>query len=94
MKHDIAEKHAHLYLVNANKIATAVGIPGRTNNILILFYFKFGLKGLVSFEDAVEAMKVAVKKTYAKRGEAVIASNIKAIEETLKIIDNCEVKYD
>lgn len=68
MKRDIAKKNAKLYLVNANKIATAVGIPGRTNNILILFYFKFGLKGLIPFEDAVEAMKVAVRKTYAKRG--------------------------
>lgn len=57
MKHDIAEKDAKLFLVNANKIATAVGIPGRTNNILILFYFKFGLKGLVPFEDAVSSMK-------------------------------------
>lgn len=43
MKHDIASKHCRLYMINANKVATEVGIPGRTNNILILFYFKFGM---------------------------------------------------
>lgn len=68
MKKDIARKHAHLYMINANKVATEVGIPGRTNNILILFYFKFGMTGLINFEDAVLDMKQAAKKTYAKRG--------------------------
>ncbi len=68
MKRDIAVKNGKLYIVNANKVATACGIPGRINNVLILFYFKFGLNGLIAFEDAVTAMKVAVKKTYAKRG--------------------------
>jgi len=43
MKRDIAAKHAKLYMINANKVATEVGLPGRTNNILILFYFKFGM---------------------------------------------------
>jgi pyruvate-ferredoxin/flavodoxin oxidoreductase len=43
MKRDIAIKKARLYMINANKVATEVGLPGRTNNILILFYFKFGM---------------------------------------------------
>jgi len=69
MKHDIAIKNCKLYMINANKVASEVGIPGRTNNILILFYFKFGMKGLIDFSDAVDDMKLAAKKTYAKRGE-------------------------
>lgn len=44
-------------MINANKVAIDVGLPGRTNNILILFYFKFGMKGLIEFEDAVIDMK-------------------------------------
>jgi pyruvate-ferredoxin/flavodoxin oxidoreductase len=68
MKQDIAIKHGKLYMINANKVANEVGLPGRTNNILILFYFKFGMQGLIKFEDAVTDMKLAAKKTYAKRG--------------------------
>jgi pyruvate-ferredoxin/flavodoxin oxidoreductase len=59
IKKDIARKHANLYMINANQVATAVGLPGRTNNILILFYFKFGMTGLIKFEDAVMDMKIA-----------------------------------
>jgi len=89
MKHDIAVKHGKLYMINANKVATEVGIPGRTNNILILFYFKFGMQGLINFEDAVTDMKIAAKKTYAKRGQAIIDSNIQAIDQSVAIIDKC-----
>lgn len=49
MKHDIATKNCKLYMINANKVAAEVGIPGRTNNILILFYFRFGMQGLINF---------------------------------------------
>lgn len=76
MKRDIAAKNCRLYMINANKVATEVGIPGRTNNILILFYFKFGMQGLINFQDAVDDMKLAAKKTYAKRGEKVIQANM------------------
>jgi pyruvate-ferredoxin/flavodoxin oxidoreductase len=72
MKYDLARKNCRLYMINANKVATEVGIPGRTNNILILFYFKFGMTGLIDFNDAVDDMKLAAKKTYAKRGDKVI----------------------
>ena len=80
MKKDLADRNAKLYLINANKVASDVGIPGRTNNILILFYFKFGMSSLIKFEEAVEDMKNAARKTYAKRGQAVIDSNILAID--------------
>ena len=43
VKRDIARKNCKLFMINANKVANEVGLPGRTNNILILFYFKFGM---------------------------------------------------
>lgn len=49
MKRDIAKKQCKLYMINANKVAAEVGIPGRTNNILILFYFRFGMSNLINF---------------------------------------------
>lgn len=80
-------------MINANKVANEVGLPGRTNNILILFYFKFGMAGLIGFDDAVTDMKLAAKKTYAKRGQAVIDANIQAIDKSVAIIDQCCVAY-
>ncbi|KAH0575434.1 Pyruvate-flavodoxin oxidoreductase 1 [Spironucleus salmonicida] len=94
LKHDIAEKNGKLYMVNANKVSIDCGIPGRTNNILLLFYFKFGMTQLIKFEDAVEAMKDAARKTYVKAGQKVIDNNINAIDATVKLIDQCYVNYD
>lgn len=94
MKRDLAKRHAQLFMINANKVATDVGLPGRTNNILILFYFRFGMAGLINFEDAVLDMKLAAKKTYAKRGQAVIDANMHAIEQSVEVIDKCRVQYD
>lgn len=39
-------------------------------------------------------MKLAAKKTYAKRGEKVIQSNMEAIDRSVQLIDQCLVEYD
>lgn len=39
-------------------------------------------------------MKLAAKKTYAKRGEKVIQANIEAIDRSVAMIDQCAVEYD
>lgn len=39
-------------------------------------------------------MKLAAKKTYAKRGEKVIQANIEAIDRSVALIDQCNVEYD
>lgn len=41
------------------------------------------MQGLINFEDAVEDMKQAAKKTYAKRGQQVIDANITAINQSV-----------
>lgn len=49
---------------------------------------------MINFEDAVEDMKQAAKKTYAKRGQQVIDANITAINKSVELIDKCHIEYD
>src|SRR5436305_14322048 len=43
----------------------------------------FALSNVVPREQAIAAIKNAVRKTYGKRGEDVVAKNFAAIDETL-----------
>ena len=89
----LAEKRAKLVVADAYKIAEQVGLPGRINSITILFFFRYALGSLVSFEDAIKEMKNSVAITYKKKGQKVIDMNINAIDIGSKMVDTCEVKY-
>ena len=53
----------------------------RTNTILQSAFFK--LADVMPIDDAVEYMKAAAKKSYGKKGDAVVQMNWKAIDAGL-----------
>ena len=72
---------ASLYVINAQKIAKECGLKNKINVIMQSAFFK--LSNIMDYSKAVEAMKIAVKKTYGKKGDAVVDSNYKAIDAGL-----------
>ena len=54
----------------------------RINTVMQPCFFK--LAGILPAEEAIEQIKAFVKKTYAKRGEAVVARNYAAIDHSLE----------
>ncbi|MCX7954594.1 MAG: pyruvate:ferredoxin (flavodoxin) oxidoreductase [Bacteroidales bacterium] len=84
MKKIIAEKNVNFYIINASKIAEEIGIPGRTNTIMQSAFFK--VSNVIDYNLAVEEMKDAVIKTYGRKGEDIVNSNIKAIEAGEKVV--------
>ena len=78
VKKTIAAKKIRLYLINATKIASEIGLGGRTNTILQSAFFK--ITGIIPYEDAVAYMKKAIDKTYGKKGEAVVNMNYAAVD--------------
>nr|WHT24108.1 pyruvate synthase [Giardia intestinalis] len=94
MKREIARKNIQVYAVNANKVAQSVGLGGRINTIMILFFLKLGLSKLLDFDIACEDMKAAAKITYAKQKAEVIEANVKAIDVARSVIEQCRIEYD
>ena len=74
----IAKKHIKVYIINATKIASEIGLGGRTNTILQSAFFK--ITGIIPYEDAVKYMKDAIVKSYGKKGENVVAMNYAAVD--------------
>src|SRR5581483_10038746 len=78
---EIAEKHLRLYLIDASKVARDTGMGGRVNTIMQTAFF--AISGVLPREQAIEEIKRSIKKTYGKRGEAVVQQNFRAVDETL-----------
>ena len=60
----------------------------RTNTILQSF---FKLANVMPIDRAVEFMKAAAKKSYGKKGDAVVEMNYKAIDAGVDAVHKVEV---
>ena len=78
MKQLLAKKKAKFYTINAIKLAGQVGMGGRINTIMQAAFFK--LAAIIPYEDADKYMKAYAKKTYGKKGDAVVQKNWDAID--------------
>ena len=85
----IADNKIQLYTINAIDKAIEIGMGKRTNTILQSAFFK--LANVMPIEDAVRYMKEAAKKSYGKKGDAVVEMNYKAIDAGLDAIHKVEV---
>ncbi len=78
MKQTIAKKHIRFYNMDAVKLAREVGMGNRINTIMQSAFFK--LAEIVPADEAIDYMKAAAKKSYAKKGEDVVQKNYAAID--------------
>lgn len=79
VKHQLAEKEAKFYIIDANKIAAEIGMGRHTNTILQASFFYLN-QGIMPYEQAQGLMKEFAKKSYSKKGQDVVELNYKAID--------------
>ncbi|WP_421794801.1 pyruvate:ferredoxin (flavodoxin) oxidoreductase [Haliscomenobacter sp.] len=77
----ILDKKLRFYVIDASKVAEEVDMGNRINTIMQVCFF--ALSGVLPREDAIAEIKHAIKKTYSKKGEAVVQQNFKAVDATL-----------
>ena len=85
----IADNNIQLYTINAIDKAIEIGMGKRTNTILQSAFFK--LANIMPIDEAVEYMKAAAKKSYSKKGDAVVEMNYKAIDAGVDAVHKVEV---
>ena len=78
VKSYIANNDIKFYTVNAIDKAREIGMGKRTNTILQSAFF--ALANIMPIAEAVDYMKYMAKKSYLKKGEAVVELNYKAID--------------
>ena len=61
-------------MIDAYKVARETGMGNRINTIMQTCFF--AISGVLPREEAIEAIKDAIRETYGKRGEAVVAKKL------------------
>ena len=62
-------------------VASGLGLGSRVNTILQTCFF--ALSGVMPRDKAIEAIKRATEKTYAKKGKAIVEKNFAAIDSAV-----------
>ena len=90
MKNMIAEKKLKFYVIDAQKIASKVGLGNRINTVMQAAFFK--LANVIEYSEAEGYMKAAIKKSYGKKGDAIVNMNCAAIDKAISGLKR--VKYN
>jgi pyruvate-ferredoxin/flavodoxin oxidoreductase len=77
----ILEKQLRFYVIDGYKVAEETGMGNRINTIMQTCFF--AISGVLPKDQAIESIKYTIRKTYGKRGEAVVQRNFEAVDRTL-----------
>jgi pyruvate-ferredoxin/flavodoxin oxidoreductase len=86
---EILRKNIEFYVIDGYKVARDAGMGSRINTIMQTCFF--AISGVLPREEAIEQIKKAIKKTYGKRGEAVVLKNFAAVDAALAHLEKVEV---
>jgi pyruvate-ferredoxin/flavodoxin oxidoreductase len=82
VQEQIIGKKLRFYVIDAVKIAEELGLGGRINVIMQTAFFS--IADIIPLATALPAIKDAIKKSYGKAGDAVVAMNCKAVDAALE----------
>ena len=77
----LIEQRANLFVIDGNKVARDAGMGGRINTVMQTCFF--AISGVLPAQQAIEAIKNSIRKTYAKKGGEVVEMNLRAVDQTL-----------
>ncbi|MEE1218417.1 MAG: pyruvate:ferredoxin (flavodoxin) oxidoreductase [Ruminococcus sp.] len=92
MKKILAERNINFYTIDGIKIGKEIGLGGRINTVLQSAFFK--IADIIPAEEAKELMKAAAKKSYMKKGQAIVDMNYAAIDRGMEDLKKVEIPAD
>lgn len=88
VKQTLLDKNAEVYTIDAGGIAESLGLGNRISMVLQAAFFK--LSKVLPEEEALQEMKAAARKTFQKKGEAVVQKNLQAINAGMERVNRVE----
>ncbi len=85
----IVAKKLKMHVIDAVKVARESGMGGRINTIMQVCFF--AISGVLPRQEAIDAIKKSIKKTYGKKGEEIVQMNLKAVDNTLARLHEVKV---
>ena len=78
----IIDKKVKFYVIDGIGLAKQLGLGARINMIMQTAFF--AISNILPPDEAVAAIKKAIKKTYGKKGEKIVQMNYDAVDTALK----------
>jgi pyruvate-ferredoxin/flavodoxin oxidoreductase len=85
----ILKKQIKFYVIDGYTVGREAGMGTRINTIMQTCFF--AISGVLPREEAIEQIKKAIKKTYGKRGDAVVQQNFAAVDAALSHLHQVKV---
>jgi pyruvate-ferredoxin/flavodoxin oxidoreductase len=89
VQRQIIDKKLKFYVIDGYEVAKQTGMGGRVNTIMQTCFF--AISGVLPSEDAIDAIKHSIEKTYGKRGESVVKKNFAAVDASLAHLHEVKV---
>jgi pyruvate-ferredoxin/flavodoxin oxidoreductase len=81
MQQTVIDKGLRFFVIDANDVARKAGMGGRINTVMQVCFF--AISNVLPREEAIEAIRESIRKTYGKKGEEIVEKNLEAVETTL-----------
>jgi pyruvate-ferredoxin/flavodoxin oxidoreductase len=89
VQQQIISKKLKFFVIHGDEVAKVTGMGGRINTIMQTCFF--AISGVLPREEAIAAIKYAIKKTYGKRGDTVVQKNYAAVDASLSHLQEVKV---
>ncbi len=77
----LIEKKMKFYVIDAYEVAKKTGMGSRVNTIMQTCFF--AISGVLPKDEAINAIKYSIEKTYGRKGEDIVQKNFEAVDHTL-----------
>ncbi len=81
VQQQIIDKKAKFYVIDGYQVARETGMGSRVNTIMQTCFF--AISGVLPKDEAIAAIKKAIKKTYGAKGDEIVQKNFAAVDGTL-----------
>ena len=89
VQEEIISKKLKFYTINAVEVARETGMGQRINTVMQTCFF--AISNILPKDEAIAQIKNAIKKTYSKKGDAIVQKNFQAVDASLAHLH--EVNY-
>jgi pyruvate-ferredoxin/flavodoxin oxidoreductase len=89
VQQQIIDKQLKVYVIDGYDVAKAAGMGNRVNTVMQACFF--AISGVLPRDEAIAQIKKAIKKTYGKRGEAVVNMNYAAVDSSIENMHEIKV---
>jgi len=82
VQESLIAKKCKFYVIDGYQVAKDAGMGSRVNTIMQTCFF--AISGILPKDEAIAAIKGAIKKTYGIKGDEIVQLNFKAVDMTLE----------